>query len=607
MGSGGLLALISYGTQNVILNGNPKMTYFYKVFKSYSHFSMENITVAFNSQNDITFDNPVSLRLKIPRNGDLMSEMIFSFTLPDIYSKYVDSRAYQYEFQWTRCIGAAIIQSVQFNIGGQKIQEFDGTYIMTRAYTDMDSDSLDKWSYLVGDTPEMTDPLNGRYAGQLYYQGQLFPAYPTVKSSSPANITVLEYNTGAITLTRASGAVPVVGYSVSGPGIPNNAIIVSVSPYNRFTGPIDYNPDSANTNLTTFTISAPVTTTTTIQTALRITSPQPIASRPSIVGRDIHVPLPFWFTEATSNAVPLVGLQNQECEVVLTLNPISQLYNIQDTSGNRVNPTKTTAVIGEDTDNILAGNPTYNDSIVDITNFLTDFGTTPPTFTSIYINPRVQITYIYLPKEEQEIFATRPLSYIVPQVTPILLSNIVSRNTYDLDIHLAITRLLFAQRRSDWIYRNDFANFTNWSTWPIAPFRFIPTMLRNSNGDPAFSSSGLLVTGGQQDIIRNIRILCNGNELQELKTVDFFTRYSPYRYTAGKGMPGLAVYSFELSHSPTQPSGSINASYIRKFQVDIDVWPLPPNFNYLYEVTVYAENLNFLEVVSGMGGLKYAT
>ena len=592
MGSGGLLALISYGTQNVILNGNPKMTYFYKVFKSYSHFSMENITVAFNSQNDITFDNPVTLRAKIPRNGDLMSDMIFSFTLPDIYSKYVDTRASQYEFQWVRCIGAAIIQNVQFSIGGQKIQEFDGAYIMSRAYVDKNNAELEKWRYLVGDTPEMTDPLNGTYAGQMYYQGQLLPKYPTVKPTSPASMNVSAYSVGSTQLTWTSGSVPVVGYIITGTGIPLNATIQSVRPF--------------TTIPTTFTISA-ATTAASDGTPLIETSSQAVASRPSIVGRDIHVPVPFWFTEATSNAVPLVGLQNHECEVVLTLNPISQLYNILDTSGNRVNPTKTTAVRGEDIDNIIAGNPTYNDSIVDITNFLTDFGTTPPTFTSMYINPRLQITYIYLPKEEQEIFATRPLSYIVPQVTPILLSNIVGRNTYDLDIHLAIIRLLFTQRRSDWIYRNDFANFTNWSTWPKAPFRFIPTMVRESNGDPAFSSSGILVTGGQQDIIRNIRILCNGNELQELKTVDFFTRYSPYRYTAGRGMPGLAVYSFELSHSPTQPSGSINASYIRKFQVDIDVWPLPPNFNYLYEVTVYAENLNFLEVVSGMGGLKYAT
>ena len=44
MTGGGLLALVTYGTQNVILSGNPQMTYFYKVFRRYSHFSMENTT-----------------------------------------------------------------------------------------------------------------------------------------------------------------------------------------------------------------------------------------------------------------------------------------------------------------------------------------------------------------------------------------------------------------------------------------------------------------------------------------------------------------------------------------------------------------------------------
>jgi len=28
--------------------------------------------------------------------------------------------------------------------------------------------------------------------------------------------------------------------------------------------------------------------------------------------------------------------------------------------------------------------------------------------------------------------------------------------------------------------------------------------------------------------------------------------------------------------------------------------------NYTYDITIYAENMNWFEVVSGMGGLKYA-
>ena len=33
MAGGGLIALVAYGAQNVLLSGNPQMTYFYKAFK----------------------------------------------------------------------------------------------------------------------------------------------------------------------------------------------------------------------------------------------------------------------------------------------------------------------------------------------------------------------------------------------------------------------------------------------------------------------------------------------------------------------------------------------------------------------------------------------
>ena len=69
---------------------------------------------------------------------------------------------------------------------------------------------------------------------------------------------------------------------------------------------------------------------------------------------------------------------------------------------------------------------------------------------------------------------------------------------------------------------------------------------------------------------------------------------------------GLSLYSFQLNQSPTQASGSINSSRIKSFEVDIDVYPLPVETTYTYDINVYAENINWLEIVSGMGGVKYA-
>ena len=159
---GGLRVLVAYGSQNVLLSGNPQMTYFYKAFKRYSHFSMESITVPLDGPNELSFDQPIQLRAKIPRQADLLSDMIFTFTIPDIYSKYItpnppNGRICQSEFQWVRYLGAAIIQNASFSIGGQKIQEFDGAYLLSRALLDFDQDTFLKWKQLVGDVPDLVD------------------------------------------------------------------------------------------------------------------------------------------------------------------------------------------------------------------------------------------------------------------------------------------------------------------------------------------------------------------------------------------------------------------------------------------------------------------
>jgi hypothetical protein len=516
MTGGGLLALVTYGTQNVLLSGNPQMTYFYKVFRRYSHFSMENVTKQLEGPSELQYDQQISLRLKIDRVGDLVSEIYFTFSIPDIYSKYITptgSCNQQYEFQWVRYLGAAIINNVGFYVGGQKIQEFDGTYIMSRALLDYDKDKFQKWKNLVGDTANLNDPTNGLYAGGLLNQG-----YPTVI------------------------------------------------------------PDPTR-------------------------STQAQVNRPSIFGRDITVPLPFWFSEATSQSLPLTALQYHECEVRMNLNSIEQLFNTLDASGFRVAPGYR---VLSSTENNNTNIPTYaltNDISTQIKNFLVDIGYTTPVFNTWPLNPRLQTTYIYLTDEDRRAFSSSPLSYIFQEVRMFPFEGLYNRQLLDVECHNPITRLIFITRRSDTTYRNDFANLTNWYNYPKPPFNPTPNInayLQNS------ASSGLLIPQGQIDMIRSIRVLVEGNEIQQEKPVDFFSRLTSYRYLTGDSEDFIPVYTFSL-HSPTsQPCGSINASRIRNFQVDVDVYPLPLNTTYTYNLYIYAESINFFEVASGMGNRKYA-
>ena len=530
MPGGCLYALVAYGAQNVLLSGNPDFTYFYKTYKKYTHFAEESVTQSMDGPQDLSYDQPIQVRLKIQRVADLVRDMYFLFDLPDIYCKFLElplqlsygQRTSQYNFAWTTHIGCHIIQSIGFYIGGQKIQEFDGAYMITKAQADLDSRAFTKWSRLVGNIPDLYDPAEGLYAGGS--QGSQYP---------------LVYN--------------------------NNG------------------PPPAST-----------------------TTPANI-NRPSIYGRTLQVPLPFWFTESTFESLPLVSLQYQECEVQITLRSINQLYRILDINGKQVTPGYqfNSSPIPLQPENV------YYTSVSDISdvtinNFLTDIGTPKPLLNTWPLNPRIQLTYVYLTDEERAQFSNQPLQYLVRQVTTYQFPGISSRQFVELQTHNPIERLMILPRRSDSLqYRNQVANYSNWIN-PLRP-PFIPTGYAAPNNPiNLFSATGQYVLNGQRSIMAALSVLGDGNLLQEEKPLEYFTQVVPWKYLTGIPDPELLIYPFALSSPSTQPDGTINSSRIRLFQVDLNVFPLPPNSFYQYDITIFVENLNWVSVTGGTGGLKYA-
>ena len=69
----------------------------------------------------------------------------------------------------------------------------------------------------------------------------------------------------------------------------------------------------------------------------------------------------------------------------------------------------------------------------------------------------------------------------------------------------------------------------------------------------------------------------------------------------------LHVYSFALNGSdPEQPSGTLNTSRINLLEFDFDVEPIPVGALYTYTVSMFMETYNFVEIASGLAGLKFA-
>jgi hypothetical protein len=177
MPGGGELTLVAFGNQNGIVSANPEVTFFYKVFKRYTHFSQESITIAMDGPNELDLDNSIRIRAKIPRSADLLSDLTFVFDVPPIYSK-VAPDGINRNFRWIRMLGANIIDTVAIYVGGSKIQEFTGEWLAVRAQLDLPADKYLKWRSMVGDVPELNDPEWGAYgrAANYPYEKGIYPA-----------------------------------------------------------------------------------------------------------------------------------------------------------------------------------------------------------------------------------------------------------------------------------------------------------------------------------------------------------------------------------------------------------------------------------------------
>ena len=136
---GGLLNIISYGSENIILNGNPKKTFFKSVYCKYTNFGMQTFRIDYSGTNHIQEKAKSTFRFKIKRYGDLLHDTYLSITLPDIYgdgkiTDTIDDNLYKrysrYNFKWIKNLGYNMIDEVSILIGGQLINKYSGEYLL---------------------------------------------------------------------------------------------------------------------------------------------------------------------------------------------------------------------------------------------------------------------------------------------------------------------------------------------------------------------------------------------------------------------------------------------------------------------------------------------
>jgi hypothetical protein len=112
---------------------------------------------------------------------------------------------------------------------------------------------------------------------------------------------------------------------------------------------------------------------------------------------------------------------------------------------------------------------------------------------------------------------------------------------------------------------------------------------------------------GAQNCIWAAKLLLNGHDRFSERKGTYFNLVQPYQHhTNIPDSPGINVYSFALKPEEHQPSGTCNMSRIDNATLLLTVHPDIAAANLTKKLRVYAVNYNVLRIMSGMGGLSFS-
>jgi hypothetical protein len=142
---GGLVQLAAYGSQDVYLTTNPQITYFKSVYQRSTNFAMESILQLVDG--NINFGGNTTVI--VPRNGDLLGDIVIQVGLPDPSGFVINPGQYD-TFGWIQGVGNYLIKYVSVEIGAQQIDEHYGQWLDIWSQLSLPSSQIDGFGQMVG-------------------------------------------------------------------------------------------------------------------------------------------------------------------------------------------------------------------------------------------------------------------------------------------------------------------------------------------------------------------------------------------------------------------------------------------------------------------------
>ena len=303
--------------------------------------------------------------------------------------------------------------------------------------------------------------------------------------------------------------------------------------------------------------------------AINVSATNTAPPAPSIRGRQLTIPLSFWFCEEIGQSIPLVAMPQTEVSIQITFRNIYSLFTVLDTRRSAVDNTPFATFQTR-----ITGNP--GDSSIGIQNYLSYPDTmgnpTNPSLVSWNLNPYIEANYIFLTDTERAYIAAHDRSFLITQVRYLKNNNQYGYNNITIPMYNLCTRVISLFQRQDRLLLNDWDNYTNWDSIFYPPVQTYPSVLPTLTAPATpdqWYSTGIQLSNSMdsQNILQEGNLTFDGTDRFVTKNVNFFRNIQNYRFSEGETttLPGINLYSFALDpNTITQPSGSANGSMFNK-------------------------------------------
>jgi hypothetical protein len=164
--AGGLLNISSYGNENVILNGNPKKTFFKATYNKHTNFGLQRFRINYKGSKTLNPNQKSSFSFVLPRFGELIMDTYIVINIPDIWSPfYIDPSKQKpelipYEFKWIKELGSSMIDQISITSGGVELVNYSGEYLSAMVQRDYKTEKKELWNKMTGNIPELYNPSN---------------------------------------------------------------------------------------------------------------------------------------------------------------------------------------------------------------------------------------------------------------------------------------------------------------------------------------------------------------------------------------------------------------------------------------------------------------